>query len=109
QLNKPGFTRGSSAQDLRARAFAFFVMGFGNANMALVYDSGAVVNEFNGNDIPYPPLLGHDSLMKLALIQLDSAQANAQKMTTSLIATWIPGIALTPAQVIQVVRAYRAR
>ncbi|HEY1953696.1 MAG TPA: hypothetical protein VGG76_12905 [Gemmatimonadaceae bacterium] len=109
QLNKAGFTLGSSAQDLRGRAFAFFVMGLGNANMALVYDSGAVVNEFNGNDIPYPPLLGHDSLMKLALIQLDSAQANASKMTTALLATWIPGNALTGPQFVQVIRSYKAR
>jgi len=109
-MNKTGFSLGTPAQDIRGRAFAFFVMGFGNANMALVYDSGAVVNEFNGNDInPYPPLLGHDSLMKLALIQLDSAQANASKMTTSLLATWIPGNALTGPQFVQVIRSYKAR
>ena len=109
-MNKTGFSLGTPAQDIRGRAFAFFVMGMGNANMALVYDSGAVVNEFNGNDInPYPPLLGHDSLMKLALIQLDSAQANATKMTTSLLATWIPGNALTGPQFIQVIRSYKAR
>jgi hypothetical protein len=109
-MNKTGFSLGSPAQDIRGRAFAFFVMGMGNANMALVYDSGAVVNEFNGNDInPYPPLLPHDSLMKLALIQLDSAQANASKMTTSLLATWIPGNALTGPQFVQVIRSYKAR
>jgi hypothetical protein len=109
QLNKQGFTLGKSAQDIRARAFAYFVMGFGNANMALVYDSGAVVNEFNGNDIPYPPLLGHDSLMKLALAQLDSAQVYAGKMTTSLVATWIPGNALSGSQFTQLIRSYKAR
>jgi hypothetical protein len=109
QLNKQGFTLGNSAQDIRARAFAYFVMGFGNANMALVYDSGAVVNEFNGNDIPYPPLLGHDSLMKLALAQLDSAQVYAGKMTTSLVATWIPGNALSGSQFTQLIRSYKAR
>jgi len=109
-MNKTGFSLGTPAQDIRGRAFAFFVMGMGNANMALVYDSGAVVNEFNGNDInPYPPLLAHDSLIKLALIQLDSAQANASKMTTSLIATWIPGNALTGPQFVQVIRSYKAR
>src|SRR3954447_16323324 len=109
QLNKPGFTLGSAAADSRGRAFAFFVMGSGNANMALVYDSGAVVNEFNGNDIPYPPLLAHDSLMKLALIQLDSAQANASRMTSALLATWIPGNALNSAQFTQLIRSYKAR
>lgn len=113
QMDKTGFTLGSPAQDIRGRAFAFFVMGMGNANMALVYDSGAVVNEANGNangvDIPYPSLLGRDSLMKLAIIQLDSAQLYAAQMTTPLIATWIPGNALTSPQFVQVVRSYRAR
>ena len=109
QLDKAGFTLGSPAQDTRGRAFAFFVMGLGNANMALVYDSGAVVNEINGNDNPYPPLLGHDSLMKLALIQLDSAQVYAQAMSTALLATWIPGNALTGPQFVQVIRSYKAR
>jgi hypothetical protein len=109
QLNRTGFTLGTSAADIRARAFAYFVMGSGNANMALVYDSGAVVNEFNGNDIPYPPLLGHDSLMKLALAQLDSAQVYAGKMTTALIATWIPGNAMSAAQFTQLIRSYKAR
>jgi hypothetical protein len=109
-MNKTGFSLGTPAQDIRGRAFAFFVMGMGNANMALVYDSAAIVNEFNGNDInPYPPLLAHDSVMKLALIQLDSAQANASKMTTALLATWIPGNALTGPQFIQVIRSYKAR
>jgi hypothetical protein len=109
QLDKTGFTLGSPSQDIRGRAFAFFVMGMGNANMALVYDSGAVVNEINGTDIPFPPLLGHDSLMKLALIQLDSAQLYAGQMTTPLLATWIPGNALTGAQFVQVIRSYKAR
>src|SRR4030088_2572524 len=54
QLNKPGFTIGSPQRDIRGRAFAYFVMALGNGNTALVYDSGAVVNEINGNDIPYP-------------------------------------------------------
>jgi len=113
QLDKTGFTFGNAAQDIRGRAFAFFVMGLGNANMALVYDSGAVVNESNGNangvDVPYPLLLGHDSLMKLALIQLDSAQLYAGQMSTPLLATWIPGNALTGPQFVQVIRSYKAR
>jgi hypothetical protein len=113
QLDKSGFTFGNAAQDIRGRAFAFFVMGLGNANMALVYDSGAVVNESNGNangvDVPYPLLLGHDSLMKLALIQLDSAQLYAGQMSTPLLATWIPGNALTGPQFVQVIRSYKAR
>ena len=90
QLNKPGFSIGSAQRDIRARAFAYFVMGLGNGNMALTYDSGAVVNELNGNDIPYPPLLHYDVLMQEALKQLDSAQKYASQMTITLDKIWIP-------------------
>jgi hypothetical protein len=109
QLRKTGFTIGSVAQDARARAFAFFVMAMGNANVALVYDSGTAVSETNVDFTP--PLIGHDSLMKFALVQFDSAIANAGQMTAAfpLVATWIPSNALTGAQFIQVIRSYKAR
>ena len=111
QLNRPGFSIGSPQRDTRARAFAYFVMGLGNGNTALVYDSGAVVTELNGNDIPYPPLLAHDSLMKLALQQLDSAQKYAAVNTLNIDPTWItvdnPG--LTPAQFTQLIHFWKAR
>lgn len=110
QLNRTGFSIGTPQRDVRARAFAYFVMGYANGNMALVYDSGAVVNEINGNDIPYPPLLGHDSLMKLALQQLDSAQKYAGQMTLSLDKTWLPtDNGLTSAEFIRLIRFVKAR
>jgi hypothetical protein len=110
QLNKPGFSIGSPQRDVRGRAFAYFVMGLGNGNLALSYDSGAVVNEFNGNDIPYPPLLSHDSLMKLALKQLDSAQTYAGLMTLNIDQAWIPtSTGLTPTQFAQLIHFWKAR
>ena len=110
QLNTPGFTIGSAAQNSRARAFAFFIMGLANANLALVYDSAAPVTETNST-VAIPPLLRHDDVMKVALGQLDSAITNAGLMTSSfpLVATWIPNNALTGAQFIQVIRSYKAR
>lgn len=109
-LNKPGFSIGTPQRDVRARAFAYFVMGLSNGNTALVYDSGAVVNELNGTDIPYPPLLGHDSLMKLSLQQLDSAQKYAAQMTLAIDPTWITTDAgLTPALFGQLIHFWKAR
>ena len=110
QLNTPGFTIGSVAQNSRARAFAFFVMGYGNANIALVYDSAAAVTETNST-VAFPPLIGHDSLMKVALSQFDSAISNAALMSASfpLISTWIPGNPLTGPQFTQLIRSYKAR
>ena len=110
QLNRTGFSIGSAQRDIRARAFAYFVMGLGNGNMALVYDSGAVVNEANGNDIPYPPLLAHDVLMKEALKQLDSAQKYAGQMTLTLDKIWIPtDNGLSSAEFIRLIRFVKAR
>jgi len=108
QLNKPGFTLGSADRDNRARAFAYFSMGVGNGNLALVYDSGAVVTEFNVHDIP--PLVGHDSLMRAALSQLDSAFTYSQKTTMSLDPTWINAAAgMTPTVFGQFIKSYKAR
>lgn len=107
QLNKPGFSLGSVDQNNRARAFAYFNMGVGNGNLALVYDSGAVVTEFNVHDIP--PLVGHDSLMRAALNQLDSAFVYSQKTTMNLLPTWINGNAMTPAVFGQFIKSYKAR
>ena len=114
KLNQTGFTVGSPARDIRARAFAFFVMGLGNGNMALTYDSGAVVNEHNGDangiTIPYPPLLHYDALMTEALKQLDSAQQYASQMTIALDKIWIPTDAgLTSAEFVRLIRFVKAR
>jgi hypothetical protein len=110
QLNTPGFTIGSAAQNSRARAFAFFVMGFGNANLALTYDSAAAVTEANST-VAFPPLLAAGDLMTVALSQLDSAITNAGLMTAAfpMVSTWIPNNAFTGAQFIQFVRSYKAR
>jgi hypothetical protein len=45
QLNSTGFTLGSAQEDLRARAFAFFAMAFGNATVAIAYDSLSIVSQ----------------------------------------------------------------
>ena len=107
QLNKAGFTLGSADRNNRARGFAYFNMGVGNGNLALVYDSAAVVTEFNVHDIP--PIVAHDSMMRAALNQLDSAFKYSQLTTMPLEATWINGNAMTPAVFGQFIKSYKAR
>ena len=108
QLNRPGFTIGTRGADLRGRAFAFFVMGLSNGSSALVYDSIPLITEANSEN-SQPPLINHDSAIKVALNQLDSAIATANAGMADLPSTWIPANALNAAEFVQLVRSYKAR
>jgi hypothetical protein len=108
QLNRPGFTIGTTSDNLRARAFGFFVLGLANGTAALVYDSIPLITEANGDD-PQPPLINHDSAVKVALAQLDSALASANAGMSDLPDGWIPGNPLSAAEFVQLVRSYKAR
>jgi SusD family len=112
QLNKPGFTLGSTGADLRGRAFAFFVMGLANGTNALVYDSIPLVTQTNnptgGIDVT-PPLISHDSAIKLAFNQLDSAITAANAGMSDLPSSWIPGNPFTAGKFVQFIRSYKAR
>ncbi|MEO6866044.1 MAG: hypothetical protein ABI229_11370 [Gemmatimonadaceae bacterium] len=113
KLNTKGFTLGSPSQDLRARAFAYFAMGYANANIALAYDSTSVVTEADVLTAPVTPLISAKAAMVIALTQLDSAIAAANRATALggfvLPTTWVPGNAFTELQFIQMVRSYKAR
>jgi len=108
QLNRPGFTIGTTGANLRARAFAFFVMGLANGTNALVYDSIPLITETNG-DNPQPPLINHDSAVKVALAQMDSAITSANAGMADLPDSWIPGNPFSAAEFIQFIRSYKAR
>jgi hypothetical protein len=108
QLNRPGFTIGTHAADLRARAFGFFVLGFANGTAALVYDSIPLITETNGDD-PQPPLINHDSAARVALAQMDSAIAAANGGMSDLPDSWIPGNPFSAAEFVQFIRSYKAR
>ncbi len=113
KLNGTGFTLGSATQDLRARAFAYFVMGYANANIALAYDSTSVVAETDVLSAPLKPLVSAKAAMAIALTQMDSAIAVANRATAlggfTLPSTWVPGNAFSEIQFIQMVRSYKAR
>jgi hypothetical protein len=113
KLNQTGYTLGSPSQDLRAKAFAYFVMGYANANIALAYDSTSVVTENDTLNAPVKPLASAKDAMAIALVQMDSAIAIAGRATALggfvLPTTWVPGNAFTETQFIQMVRSYKAR
>ncbi len=113
KLQIPGFTLGTQTADLRARAFAYFVMGYANANVVLAYDSTSFVAETDTLGAPVKPLISAKAAMPLALGQLDSAIAIANRGIAAggftLPANWISGNAFTASQFIQVVRSYKAR
>src|SRR6266545_3968583 len=108
QLNV--LTLGSPAQDARARAFARFVQGVALGNLALAYDSAAIVSE---NDDPQAvvPLSSYTAVMAGALTELDSAITIARAAPTGfpLPTTWINGQPLDTTGFFRLIRSYRAR
>ena len=109
-----GGTMGSVGRNMRARAFAFFTLGAAHGNLALMYDSVAVLQANTAPD-ENPPLVGYAAAMARAIENLDSAVAIANGIPAaevgnfSLPAAWINGNALTRDQFVQVVRSFRAR
>jgi hypothetical protein len=103
-------TLGSPAQDARARAFARFVQGVAFGNLALAYDSAAIMSE---NDDPQAivALSGYQAVMTAALTELDSAITIARAAPTGfpLPTTWINGNALDTTGFFRLVRSYKAR
>jgi hypothetical protein len=111
-----GLTMGSSAQDARAKAFAFLILGEALGFLSMGYDSAAIVTPATGSS-DIPPLSGAKDVNKAALAMLDSAIAVATSAAAStgsngfpLPATWISGQAsLTSANFVKLVRSYKAR
>ena len=114
RLATPGFTLGSAAQDLRARAYGRFVLGLALGNLSLSYDSAAVV--VPGGDA-IPPLVAYDSVNRVAIRLLDSALVDAANPIASntggfpLPATWLNLSTgdVNAALFQRIIRSYRAR
>ena len=111
-ITKAGSTTGSAAQDARDRGFAQFVNAISLGMTALVYDSGAVVNNTVGSNL-IPKLSGYQALMTAALAELDSALATAGGTTAAaafpLPVAWINGNAMSQAQWVAFVHSWKAR
>jgi hypothetical protein len=114
RLATTGFTLGTPAQDLRARAYGRFILGLSLGNLALSYDSAAVV--VPGADA-VPSLVAYDSVMRAAIRQLDDALADASNPAAGgaggfpLPASWLNLATgnVTADQFQRIIRSYRAR
>lgn len=113
----PAFTffPNNVSQENRAIAFANFVIGVSVGNIALMYDSGAAVNEIDDaqpRSTPLP-LLNYDALMAYALGKLDSALAYttaARFGTQTIPSAWVSaGANLTVPQFRALIFGYKAR
>ena len=109
RLVKAGRTTATAARDSRDRMFSLFTNGVGLGELALAYDSAAIVTPATP-DKEVPPLSAAKDVMVAALALLDSAQAEAAKATgQTLPSTWINGLGMTTADFVRFVRSYRAR
>lgn len=112
---------GSPPRDQRNRSFAWFVMGLGVGNLALVYDSVTQIRWDDPSDQSDFVLLHYSAAMTLALEYLDSAIATAQAAPAGadgfpLPATWLNGNAagfaggtVSAANFVAFIRSYKAR
>lgn len=119
----PPLSIGSPARDARAKAWAYFNLGYGMGQLALFYDSAAIVTPTTPTDpadpASTPTFSSSSDVMAYALKALDSALAiaNSPAATTGtngwpIPADWVSDPAssgVTLARFRQIVRSYRAK
>jgi hypothetical protein len=98
KLNAPGFTflPTSAAEKARDQAFGYFTLGVAMGDIALVWDSGAVVSPNDDVSQAAPPFVAHDVLMQAAIADLDTAIQYASVSASGgngfpIPSTWING------------------
>ncbi|MBX3174609.1 MAG: hypothetical protein KF709_09370 [Gemmatimonadaceae bacterium] len=105
-------TLGTPSLDLRARAFAMMVNGLAMGTLATIYDSVAIATAQTPTSA-IPGFVGPAEAMTTALSVLDSAIAIIQSAPSTADATipleWMGGTALTPAQLVRLIRTYKAK
>lgn len=111
-ITTAGGTTGTAAEDARDRGFAQFVDAISLGNVALMYDSAAIVT----NTVPssaIPPLSGYNDVMTAALAEIDSALATAGGPNATaafpIPSSWVNGNAMTQAQWVAFVHSWKAR
>ncbi len=96
----------------KARALGYFVLGYAQGNIALMYDSAAVIRPGQTDETVFA---GAQAVMANALLMLDSALAITNSPTQAAAAfpvqpgEFINGSTLATARFAQVVRSYQAR
>lgn len=104
-INLPG-------QDLRARSYAFFCDGVALGNLALIYDSAAIVTPATPSTA-VPALSSYSDVMKAALAMMDSAIAIATQPKAAagfpLPSNYLNGNTYSLAQYLAWIHSYKAR
>lgn len=95
----------------KARALGYFVLGYAEGNMALMYDSAAVIRPDTTDEAT---LSGATTVTANALVMLDSAIAIASNPSNASIfpilgSEFINGSSLTSARFVQIARSLKAR
>jgi starch-binding outer membrane protein, SusD/RagB family len=114
RLAVPGFTLGSAAQDIRTRSYGRFVLGLALGNLAMSYDSSAIVVP---GAAATPSLASYDSVGRVAIRFLDSALVDANNPIAAgtggfpLPAVWLnlSSGAVSAPDFVRIIRSYRAR
>jgi hypothetical protein len=108
KFNAANNTIGTAARDARAKAFGYFALGYGLGNVALIYDSAAIILPTTASD-EIPPLSGAKDVMVAALSMLDSALIYAPAGDV-IPGAWVSSTTdMTTAGFIQVIHSYKAR
>lgn len=111
-----GTGTGSPAEDARARSFAYFNLGYGLGNTALLYDSAAIITPSVPSDV-IPPLSTSKDVMDAALGFLDSALVISQSAAATsgtngwpIPEAWVSGGSdVTLATWQKIIHSYKAR
>jgi hypothetical protein len=111
-----GNTIGSPARDARAKSFAYFTLGYALGNLAMFYDSAAIITAAVPSDV-VPGLSKSSDVMDVALQSLDSAIAiaNSAAATTGTNGFPIPvdwlsqTTATSKADFVKLARSYKAK
>ena len=106
---------GSAAEDARDRSFAYFNLGYGLGNTALLYDSAAIITPDVPSDV-IPPLSTSHAVMDVALTMLDSALVISQSAAATngsngwpIPGAWVSGAAIPISTWQQIIHSYKAR
>lgn len=109
------FTLGSPGRDLRAMAFANFLVGLSVGHSAMIHDSLAMANAATGGS-EASPFIHYTAARDSMVVYMQKAIDSAGSVNASgpggfpLPSTWIPSpMSMTSANFIRLVRSYRAR
>jgi hypothetical protein len=110
-----GSTTGSPARDARAISFGYFNLAYGLGNVALLYDSAAIITPEVPSDV-VPPLSPSADVMTAALQMLDSAIAVSQSAAATtgtggwpIPSDWVSGDEIDIPRWQEILHSYKAR